>query len=152
MKLLTKLVATLMIALMPILAFSPITYATSPSCGTPSNAKTQVLSGIGDTGGNCDGSGVTNIIGTVVKILGIIVGAAAIIMILVSGFRYITSAGDSNRISSAKNTLIYALIGLAVAVLAQVLVNFVIQQSNSAGQAQTCPQGQHLDASNNCVK
>jgi len=46
--------------------------------------------------------------------------------------------------------LIYAAIGIAVAVLAQLLVNFVITQSNTA--AQSCPSGQHADSSNNCVK
>ena len=114
----------------------------------------QVLTGVGQTTSDCTGNGVTSIVGTTVRILSYIVGIAAIIMIIVSGFRYITSGGDSNRVSSAKNTLIYAVIGLAIAVIAQVLVSFVITQSNSS--AHNCSPGHHWDSSagknGDCVK
>jgi uncharacterized membrane protein YuzA (DUF378 family) len=51
-------------------------------------------------------------------------------MIVISAFRFITSGGDSNRVSSARSTLIYALIGVAVAALAQLLIHFVLFQAN----------------------
>ncbi len=78
------------------------------------------------------GSGVTNVIKAAVTILSIIAGAAAIIMIIVGGLKYITSGGDSNAVSSAKSTLIYALIGVAVAAIAQFLVHFVLTTSNNS--------------------
>jgi hypothetical protein len=53
-------------------------------------------------------------------------------MILVSAFKYITSNGDATKIGSAKTTLIYALVGLAIAALAQALVHFVLSESTSA--------------------
>ncbi len=65
-------------------------------------------------------------IGTIVNILSSLVGVLAVIMIIIGGFRYITSAGDSNKVGGAKNTIIYALIGLAIVALAQVLVRFVL--------------------------
>ena len=45
-------------------------------------------------------------------------------MVIVSGFKYITSGGDPGAVSSAKRTLIYALVGLAVAVLAEFMAHF----------------------------
>ncbi len=80
------------------------------------------------------GSGINKIIKAVVEILSIVVGVAAVIMIIVAGFKYITSSGDSNNISSAKTTLVYALVGIAIAVLAQFLVHFVL---NAAARSVT---------------
>ena len=69
---------------------------------------------------------VSHLIGNIINILSVVVGIAAVIVIIVSGLKYVTSGGDSAGISSAKNTLVYALIGLAVAALAQALVHFVL--------------------------
>ncbi|MBC7707771.1 hypothetical protein H7Y63_00935 [Polaromonas sp.] len=72
------------------------------------------------------GKGVGNLIKVVINILSFVVGIAAVIMVIISGLKYVTSGGDSNGISSAKSTLIYALVGLAVAATAQLLVRFVL--------------------------
>lgn len=74
-------------------------------------------------------SGLNGLVATIVNILSIIVGVAAVIMIIVGGFRYVTSGGDSNNTSGAKNTIIYALVGLVIAILAQVLVQFVLYKT-----------------------
>jgi hypothetical protein len=47
-------------------------------------------------------------------------------MIIIGGLKYVTSNGDSNSISSAKNTIIYALIGIVVVAIAQSVVRFVL--------------------------
>jgi hypothetical protein len=52
-------------------------------------------------------------------------------MIIWGGFKYITSGGDSNNVSGAKNTIIYAIIGLVIVALAQLIVHFVISQSTA---------------------
>ena len=111
------------------------------ACPPATSSKGQVLNGAGKTG-NCNDSGVTNIISAAVNILSIVVGIAAVVVIIYSGFKYITSAGDSGKISAAKNTLIYALVGLIIAALAQLLVHFVLSQANSANAS--CPKGQHI--------
>lgn len=85
--------------------------------------------GCGDTGVN--GTSVGNIAQSAVKIFSIVVGAVAIIMIIYGGFRYITSGGDSGRVGSAKNTLIYAIVGLIIVALAQLIVHFVLNQSTA---------------------
>lgn len=61
-----------------------------------------------------------------VNVLSLIVGIVAVIMIVYGGFRYITSGGDSGAVGNAKNTLIYAIVGLIIVALAQVIVHFVL--------------------------
>lgn len=61
------------------------------------------------------------IVNTLLTLLGII----AVIMIIVGGIRYTTSAGDSSRIKSAKDTITYSIVGLIVAILAFAIVNFI---------------------------
>jgi len=62
----------------------------------------------------------------VVDLLTFIVGIAAVITIIISGIKLIASSGDPGAVTSAKNGIIYAVIGLIVAALAQVLVRFII--------------------------
>jgi len=69
---------------------------------------------------------INALIKKIVNILSIIVGVAAVIMIIYGGFRYVTSGGDSGNITTAKNTIIYALVGLVVVALAQGIVRFVL--------------------------
>ncbi|HYH36178.1 MAG TPA: hypothetical protein VD706_01620, partial [Candidatus Saccharimonadales bacterium] len=73
---------------------------------------------------------VNNLFQTVIQILSIIVGFASVVVIIYSGFKYITSGGEQGKVANAKSTLLYALAGLAVAALAQVLVRFVLFQTN----------------------
>jgi len=89
--------------------------------------------------GNCDtgGEGATQQIGDIarliINILSVIVGVVAVIMIIVGGFRYITSGGDSGKVGTAKNTIIYAIIGLILVALAQIIVNVVLSQATNIG-------------------
>jgi hypothetical protein len=71
---------------------------------------------------------INRFITDIVNVFSVIVGVVAVIMIIVGGFRYITSGGDSNNISSAKNTIIYAIIGLIIVALAQFIVQFVLNK------------------------
>jgi len=82
-------------------------------------------SNLGDQGG-----GVPKVIKAVVEILSFVVGVVAIIMIVVSGLKFMTSGGDAQKAATAKTTLTYALVGLAVAALAQVLVRFVLSATS----------------------
>jgi cytochrome bd-type quinol oxidase subunit 2 len=78
-------------------------------------------------------TGINNIIATVINVFSIVVGVVSVIMIIVGGFRYITSGGDSGNVSSAKNTIIYAIIGLVVVALAQFIVQFVLNKVTQTG-------------------
>jgi len=76
---------------------------------------------------------VNDLITTIVNIFSIIVGLISVIMIIYGGFRYVTSGGDSNNVSNAKNTIIYAIIGLVVVALAQFIVQFVLDKVTNSG-------------------
>lgn len=63
---------------------------------------------------------------TIVNILLFLIGAIAVIMLIVGGIRYVISGGDANQVTAAKNTILYAVVGIVVAILAYAAVNFVI--------------------------
>lgn len=73
---------------------------------------------------------LTAFIKDIVNILLFILGTIAVLVIIIGGIRYATSGGDSNQITGAKNTILYAIIGLVVALMAFAIVNFVL---NSLG-------------------
>ncbi|MCA9324600.1 hypothetical protein KDA23_00840 [Candidatus Saccharibacteria bacterium] len=115
------------------LFFVPVT-ATAYALPAPVTADSvsDACRGITITGGGCkpgNGNKVNKTLATVVNLLSSIVGVAAVIMIIVSGFKYITAGGDANKVSSAKSTLIYAIVGLVVVAMAQVIVRFVINRT-----------------------
>ena len=67
-----------------------------------------------------------NIIWNVVQFIFMLLGGVAVIMIVVGGIQYATSQGDAGAVAKAKNTILYAVIGLVVALLATGIVSFVI--------------------------
>lgn len=75
-----------------------------------------------------ESTSVDSAVKSVINILSVVVGVIAVIMVIIGGLKYVTSNGDSNQISSAKNTIIYALIGLVVVAIAQAVVRFVLNK------------------------
>ncbi len=82
---------------------------------------------------NVGDSDIKNLARKITNTFSIIVGAASIIMIIYGGFRYITSGGESGRVGAAKNSLLYAIIGLVIVALAQLIVHFVLSQASNLG-------------------
>ena len=101
--------------------------ANGASGASGSNIDCNTATGVGD-------SDITKAARGIVRIFSIVVGIIAVIMIIYGGFRYITSGGDSGRVGNAKNTLIYALVGLIIVALAQLIVHFVLNQTSSINQ------------------
>ncbi|CAN5657901.1 hypothetical protein BH23PAT2_BH23PAT2_06010 [soil metagenome] len=111
--LLTVAVATLLVALItPDLAFAQAT---------------EVRSGVTATGTPPTVS-VNSAVAKAIDIFSYIVGVISVIMIIIGGLKYITSSGDPSNVTSAKNTILYAVIGLVVVALAQVIVIFVLDK------------------------
>lgn len=77
-----------------------------------------------DSSGQLFGSGSLweNIVNTLI----FIIGAVAVIMVVVGGLRYVLAGGDESATKSAKNTIIYAVVGLVLAIAAGGIVNFVL--------------------------
>lgn len=76
---------------------------------------------------NADSSAVGNALSTTF----IAVGAISILFILIGGFKYITSAGDPSQVASAKNTILYALIGIVISLSAFAIVQLVVGELSS---------------------
>jgi len=100
------------------------------------NADGSQAGGLSGGGGvNCQATGVDDnslkkLAARITNTFSIIVGAASVIMIIYGGFRYITSGGESGRVGAAKNALLYAIIGLVIVAIAQLIVHFVLAQAS----------------------
>ena len=132
-KIKNKLVILASILALAVPAMAP---AVVHAAGNPNLVQGNLCSGSNfhidaTAGGNagCEtqqGKGLNDLLTKAVNIISAVVGVVAVIMIIVGGFKYITSGGDSNNVSGAKNTIIYAIIGLVIVALAQVIVHFVL--------------------------
>jgi hypothetical protein len=110
-----------------VAVFSPITPSASAACAD----KTYTI----ENGVNCgQGTGTptelfngnNSIFRTIVNVLLFIIGAISVIMLIIGGIRYTISNGDSGAVTSAKNTILYAIVGLIIAFLAFAIVNWVL--------------------------
>jgi cytochrome bd-type quinol oxidase subunit 2 len=123
----------------PILAPAAVTYAACS--GTSSSIASGANSALGSdqTGNGIDcsdtgTSGISGIAANIVNVFSIIVGVVSVIMIIYGGFRYITSGGESGSVTNAKNTLVYAIVGLVIVALAQLIVHYVLSQTSGVAQ------------------
>ncbi|HXB12432.1 MAG TPA: pilin [Bacteroidia bacterium] len=69
-----------------------------------------------------------NTVSTVLDIVFMLMGGIAVIMVIFGGFKYVTSGGDPQATARAKDTILYALIGMAVAIFATVILNFILYE------------------------
>ncbi len=91
-----------------------------------------IQDGVTKVGGTKTGqTDLTDMIKTIVNIMLFILGAIAVIMIIIGGIRYTTSNGDASNTKAAKDTILYAVVGLIVAILAYAIVNFVLDAFKS---------------------
>jgi hypothetical protein len=80
----------------------------------------------GQANGFAQGSLSVNV-NNVINVLLMAVGIISVIMIIIGGIRYALSGGDEGAVKSAKDTILYAVVGLVVAILAFAIVNFVLK-------------------------
>ncbi len=78
-------------------------------------------------------NGQGGIFRTVTNVLLFLIGAISVIMLIIGGIRYVVSGGDSAAVTNAKNTILYAIVGVVVAILAYAVVNFVIGSFSNGG-------------------
>ncbi len=98
------------------------------------SASAQVIDGLNMTKtADTQNTSVDTLIRNVINILLWAIGIVSVIMIIIGGIRYATSNGDSNQVTAAKNTIMYAVIGLVIAIFAYAIVNFVLFQTAGIG-------------------
>jgi len=117
-------------------AVAPAT--TFASC---TNIGSSVQAGINSTAGTktnpvkCGDSGsltggINNVAKTITTDFSILIGVISVIMIIYAGFKYVTSGGSSDNANSARNILMYAVIGLIITVIAQLIVHLVLNSAS----------------------
>jgi len=98
--------------------------ALTPSYALASPAS-EIKGGVSSVGGDSGGT-LGDRIKTLVNVMLYLLGAIAVVMIVIGGIRYTTSNGDTGNIKTAKDTILYAVIGLVIAIMAYAIVNFVV--------------------------
>lgn len=129
--------------IVPVLALG-VTVATNAvmpvnsyaDCSTTNGATGGLAGGAGcaqGQGQQTDLFGSNGVFKTITNVLLFVIGAISVIMLIIGGIRYVVSGGEGQAITSAKNTILYAVIGIVVAILAYALVNFVISSFSAQG-------------------
>jgi len=126
-----KILGLLLFGFMPLglAATAGTVYA---DCANPTSAQEQIQCGVTKAGG---GAGqdpanapqtLSDKIAKVLNILSAVAGIAAVAMFILAGVRFAGSAGNESAVKGAKTSIIYAIIGLVVVALAQLVVHFVL--------------------------
>ncbi|HSW77242.1 MAG TPA: hypothetical protein VLG36_00405 [Candidatus Chromulinivoraceae bacterium] len=121
MRKLTALIPTfsLAVATLASLVFAPTSFAFSLSIIDGANSARGANQAV-------DLFGSAGIFTTITNVMLFAVGAISVIMIVIGGLRYVVSGGNSTNITTAKNTILYAIVGLIIAIMAYAIINFVI--------------------------
>ena len=87
----------------------------------------------GSDSSSCSGTAAASSLSTLIKnILNVfswIVGTVAVFMIIIAGFRYIVSGGESGGVTGAKNAILFAIVGIVIVAIAQIIVQFVLTKA-----------------------
>jgi len=119
-----KKIITALLSLVAVVGF----VAAVPQVALAKSPAEQIQGGVDDINPEDEGATLEDSIATIVNILLFLLGAVAVVMIVIGGIRFATSNGDQSAVTSAKNTILYSVIGLIIAILAYAIVNFVLTQ------------------------
>ena len=101
-----------------VLVAAPSTFA--------ANHLTDYANQSAQTGATGNGDGLMKTLQGILSIALGVIGFISVIMIVVGGLQYTTSSGDTSKVTKAKNTIMYGVIGLVISILAYAIVNFVL--------------------------
>ncbi len=110
-------------------AAAMVTILAGRAMATINNYENPALAGAEAARGNGMPENLIGVDGVFTKITNTVlyaVGIISVVMLIIGGIRYVISAGDSKKVADAKNTIMYAIIGLIIAILSYAIVNFVI--------------------------
>lgn len=125
-KLILAFVSSLVLLAVPVTvsAYRPFDTA----CSSGNTADSAVCAGQDKETVNDPITGPTGLIIKAAQIVSLATGVAAVLVIIIAGIRFMTASGDPSSINQAKNTILYAVIGLIVAILAQAIIAFVVNR------------------------
>lgn len=87
--------------------------------------------GVGVPTNLADGDG--SLVARIINIMLYAIGVISVVMLIFGGFRYVVSGGDSGKVTAAKNTILYAIVGLLIAIFAYAIVTFVVGAAIGGG-------------------
>lgn len=128
---LKKITYTFACALAGVMLLTPALASAQADTGQLCKGADLQLDGTGngcktDNGSKSAGQKATDIVATVLNFISVVAGVVAVIMIIYGGFRFVTSAGNPENTKAARNTILFALVGLVIVAFAQVIVKFVL--------------------------
>lgn len=114
-----------------LFTLAPAGMVSALQCNPPPDTTTAIKCGECGAAGqpSCDppSKGLDSTIKSILNILSVTVGTVAVIMIIIGGLRYVTSAGNPEAAKGARNTIVYAVIGLVIVSVSQIIVHFVLR-------------------------
>ena len=102
----------------PSVYAEPVTTGTKPADRYVNDTTQQAATG--------DSRGLMEVLQVIINVVLGVIAFIAVVMIIMGGIQYTTSSGDTAKVTKAKNTILYGVIGLVIALLAFAIVNFVI--------------------------
>lgn len=129
---------TLIISIISVVLVAGVSLAPHAAAQTPKEAACEgvAVDGSGADCGSGAGNGLSGVVKTAIRIFQTIVGVIAIFVLITAGLSYITSGGDGAKTKTAKDRILYAVIGLVVVALAEAIVQFALNRvDESASEA-----------------
>jgi len=125
-----KQILTIILVCLSLLVVAPL------SALAENPAKGAVECGVNGAAGQQDcttpknpSTDLNSLLKKIINVVSVLVGAVAVVMIVIGGFRYVTSAGSDSGTAAARKTIIYAIVGLIVSAMAQIIVHFVLNNT-----------------------
>lgn len=104
------------------------------------SAGSEIVKGAGEAcGSSCGPSSIVTLFKNIANVLTFLIGSVSVLMILYGGFRYVISRGDQANVKAAKDTILYAVMGVVVAVIAYAVVQFVVASIGGAAAPAPSP-------------
>ena len=138
-KKIANLIAAIIVTILGTLLVLPTPTYADDLCSSPT-----VPQSVKDANGCTSSGNVEHVVGNIISAIIGILGIVAVVFIVIGGIQYMTSAGDSAKTKKAKDTILYACIGLAVAALAFAITQFAINAINGS-TTPSCTSGTTYD-------
>ena len=129
-----KIYSTLIVVAVAITSTLIITNTTVLADSTRDDACKGVNYATGGEAGDCTGTGINDVGGWVYTVINwalIVIGIICVVFIIIGAVKFMTSGGEPDKVKSGKNTIMYAVIGLVIAILANVIVQIVFNLTDA---------------------
>ncbi len=124
--------------LVTVAGFAPVTMLAQPvsaaggTCPTGTIKQGQSVNNLAECNVQDDNS-LMPTVQVIINVALTVLGLVAVVMVIMGGFNYMTSSGDTAKVTKARNTILYGVIGLVIALLAFAIVNFVLAEVFNGG-------------------